>query len=95
MAALEEFNRTKAKDLGLHFGINTGRTVAGEVGTSVHHSYSVMGHVVNLAARLEDASSRGEIFVGEETQRLAAAFFEFAVYDNIGRFWYVQFRKKF
>jgi class 3 adenylate cyclase len=77
MSALAEFNRREAVDLGLHFGINTGHVVAGEVGTAQRHDYSVMGHAVNLAARLEDASARGEIFVGEQTHRLSAAFFHF------------------
>ena len=77
MAALADFNETHKTDLGLHFGINTGHVVAGDVGTREHHDYSVMGHAVNLAARLEDASSRGEIFVGPQTQRMTAAFFEF------------------
>src|SRR5438067_1627081 len=77
MAALADFNQRKKADLGLHFGINTGHVVAGDVGTSYRHDYSVMGHAVNLAARLEDASSRGEIFVGTQTQRMAAPFFEF------------------
>ena len=77
MQAIGEFNREHDADLGLHFGINTGRVVAGGVGTRERQDYSVMGHAVNLAARLEDASERGEIFVGEQTQRAAAAFFEF------------------
>jgi len=77
MAALRDFNGTNHTDLGLHFGINTGRVIAGEVGTSQRHNYSVMGHAVNLAARLEDASARGEIFVGEQTQKMAAPYFDF------------------
>src|SRR4029077_6121051 len=49
MSALVEFNGREAVDLGLHFGINTGQVVAGEVGTAQRHDYSVMGHAVNLA----------------------------------------------
>ena len=74
MAALADFNQSKKADLGLHFGINTGHVVAGDVGASYRHDYSVTGHAVNLAAHLEDASSRGEIFVGAQTQRMAAPF---------------------
>jgi class 3 adenylate cyclase len=77
MEEISAFNRAHNTDLGLHFGINTGRVVAGEVGTSQRHDYSVMGHAVNLAARLEDASARGQIFVGAQTQQMAAPFFEF------------------
>ncbi len=77
MREIQVFNRARDTGLDLHFGINTGRVVAGEVGTSERHAYSVIGHPVNLAARLEDASERSEIFVGAQTQRMAAAFYEF------------------
>src|SRR5205814_7627387 len=63
--------------LALHVGINTGHVVVVDVVTSNRHDYAVMGHAVSLAARLEDASSRGEIFVGTQTQRMAAPLFEF------------------
>src|SRR5205823_1718343 len=36
-----------------------------------------MGDAVNLAARLEDASSEGEIFVGPTTYRLTQRIFDF------------------
>ncbi|MDQ3200418.1 MAG: adenylate/guanylate cyclase domain-containing protein, partial [Verrucomicrobiota bacterium] len=77
MAALAEFNRAHGTSLGLHFGINTGRVVAGEIGGQNRRDYSVMGDAVNLAARLEDASSNGEIFVGPTTYRLTSPLFEF------------------
>lgn len=75
--ALVDFNATNGTDLGLHFGINTGPVVAGGVGSKEHQEYSVIGHPVNLAARLEDASERGEIFVGPATYRLTAPLFRF------------------
>jgi class 3 adenylate cyclase len=77
MEALSAFNAERGADLGLHFGINTGPVVAGGVGSSGRQEYSVMGHPVNLAARLEDASERGEIFVGPDTYRLTAPLFDF------------------
>jgi len=77
MSEITAFNRANGGDLGLHFGMNTGHVVAGGVGTAERQDYSVMGHAVNLAARLEDASSRDEILVGELTQRMTAAVFEF------------------
>jgi class 3 adenylate cyclase len=75
--ALDEFNRARGTDLGLHFGISTGLVVAGGIGSSERQEYSVMGDAVNVAARLEDASERGEILVGPDTQRLSAPLFEF------------------
>jgi class 3 adenylate cyclase/tetratricopeptide (TPR) repeat protein len=77
MAALETFNRAKGTTLGLHVGINTGRVIAGQIGSQHQSDYSVMGDAVNLAARLEDASSDGEIFVGSNTYQKTEQIFEF------------------
>ncbi len=45
--------------LALHIGINTGRVVAGNLGTSADAAYAVTGDAVNTAARLQAAAERG------------------------------------
>src|SRR5437016_4445480 len=77
MDAIAGINRTHGTELGLHIGINSGPVVAGQFGAQNRHDYSVIGDAVNLAARLEDASSSGEIFVGPNTYRQMAQLFEF------------------
>ena len=77
MAALSEFNGEHDADLGLHFGINTGLVIAGGIGVSGRQEYSVMGDTVNLAARLEGESERGEILVGPNTFQATKTTFEF------------------
>jgi class 3 adenylate cyclase/tetratricopeptide (TPR) repeat protein len=77
MNAMTAFNAKYATYLGLHIGINTGAVIAGSIGSQGRQDYSVMGDAVNLAARLEDASQRGEIFVGPETYRQTAPLFDF------------------
>jgi predicted ATPase/class 3 adenylate cyclase len=77
MDAIRQFNLVHHTDLGLHLGVNTGPVIAGKIGTESRQDYSVMGDAVNLAARLEDASSTGEIFVGSNTYRCTAALFDF------------------
>jgi hypothetical protein len=77
MEAIVAFNRARGTGLRLHIGINTGPVIAGKVGAHGRLDYSVMGDAVNLAARLEDASPDGEIFVGPKTYRLTASLFEF------------------
>ena len=81
--ALIQFNRDRGSNLGLHFGINTGRIVAGGIGPQAQQEYSVMGDAVNLAARLEDASERDEIFVGPDTYQLTASLFDFETLNPI------------
>ena len=75
--AIVAFNHANGTELGLHLGINTGLVVAGEIGGRDRREYSVMGDAVNLAARLEDASSVGEIFVGPATYRQTQPLFDF------------------
>jgi class 3 adenylate cyclase/CHASE2 domain-containing sensor protein len=52
-------------------GINTGPVMAGLMGSGAAESeslnYTVFGREVNLASRLEGASGRGRIFIGERT----------------------------
>lgn len=57
--------------LTLHIGVNTGHVVTGFRGGQVRLDYSVLGDAVNVAQRLEAASSSGEIYVGELTYELA------------------------
>ena len=83
MRTLEEFNAQHGTNLGMHAGINTGLVVAGGIGSQGRQQYSVMGDTVNLAARLESASERGEIFVGPDTYTYAAPLFEFEALEPI------------
>ncbi len=83
MVALRKFNEDHDTNLGLHFGINTGRVIAGGVGSIHKQQYSVMGDSVNLAARLEDVSKTGEILVGYETYVLTNSQFDFDAREPI------------
>jgi class 3 adenylate cyclase/CHASE2 domain-containing sensor protein len=49
-------------------GINTGMATVGLMGSQTEQqNYTVFGHEVNLASRLESASGRGRIFIGQTT----------------------------
>ena len=77
MDAMARFNAAQGTDLGLHLGINTGLVIAGGIGSTERQDYAVTGDAINLAARLEDASERGEILVGPDTYRLTSSSFAF------------------
>lgn len=77
MDALQQFNQDQGLRLGMHFGINSGVVVAGGLGSESRQQYSVMGDAVNLAARLEDASEAGQIFIGPTTFKLTEPYFDF------------------
>jgi adenylate cyclase len=49
-------------------GINTGMVTVGLMGSAAEmQNYTVFGREVNLASRLENASGRGRIFIGQTT----------------------------
>src|SRR5574337_602416 len=66
-----------AQPLRLHIGVNTGRVVAGLIGSAVGAAYAVTGDAVNVAARLQAAAEPGATLVSAETHALARADFEF------------------
>jgi guanylate cyclase len=63
-AAIPEINRELSSDFRLRVGVNTGRAVAGVVGTA-RFSYDLWGDTVNLASRMETLSDPGTIRVTE------------------------------
>ncbi|MFC1717186.1 tetratricopeptide repeat protein [Candidatus Poribacteria bacterium] len=78
MAGLsQEFEENMGISLGLSIGINTGVVILGDIGTSLRLDYTVMGDVVNTAARMEEAAKSGEILVAQETYRRSAHCFDF------------------
>lgn len=70
--------RERAAELGLEVtvGVNTGRVYFGPVGSSLHEELTVMGPVVNLAARLQGAAASGEVLVGAATREHISASFD-------------------
>lgn len=71
MRALELWN-VERKQEGLFpfqigIGINTGKVVAGNMGSETRLSYTVLGANVNLASRLCGAAGPGQIFITEAT----------------------------
>ena len=58
-------------------GVNTGEVVVRTIGTGGHTEYTPVGHVTNLAARMQTAAPAGSIAASEATQRLCDGYFEF------------------
>ena len=64
--------------LRTRIGINTGRAVAGNMGTDTIFNYTILGDCVNLASRLEGVNKEYDtlILVGEETWASVRSAFE-------------------
>lgn len=71
LKALEEFNRSRESQgeepLAIGIGLNTGRVIAGAIGSSRTLQYTVIGDAVNLAARLCNVAKAGEIIISPTT----------------------------
>jgi adenylate cyclase len=67
--AMRELARNSRTMPGLYMGIgiSTGPITAGVIGSEAYRAYTVVGEQVNLAARIETLSLRGQILMSEAT----------------------------
>ena len=62
--------------LEVRIGINTGEVVMRTVQTGGHTEYSPVGHVINLASRMQSVAPPDGVVVSEETRRLIEGYFD-------------------
>jgi class 3 adenylate cyclase/tetratricopeptide (TPR) repeat protein len=56
--------------VAVHIGLASGQVVASGTGSAAHRAYTVTGDSVNLAARLTDQATSGEILISDAVRRL-------------------------
>lgn len=72
MAQLNDDNREAGlPEIFMGVGINTGEALVGPLGSSEHVEYTAIGDHVNLAARIEAHSLRGQVLISEYTRQAA------------------------
>lgn len=85
MAALNRVRRQRAEiPLEIGIGVASGDVVAGSLGTNTRSEYTVIGSVVNLAARLEEKAAGGQVLVDPET---AGAVGDGVALRSLGLLW--------
>lgn len=84
---LSEFNERRRsegkREIQVGIGLNSGRLVAGYIGSSQTMSYSVIGDTVNTASRLCSVAKSGQILITESTHQLVGKHFRLAELDPI------------
>lgn len=60
----------KVHEIGLGCGMNTEKTLSGNVGTDFRDQFTALGSPVNLASRIEPRSEAGQILISQSTYTL-------------------------
>jgi class 3 adenylate cyclase len=72
----EDLRRQGRAGVEVRIGINTGEVVMRSVQTGGHTEYSPIGHVINVASRMQSAAPADGIVVSADTRRLVEGYFE-------------------
>jgi class 3 adenylate cyclase len=56
----------------IRIGVNTGYCTVGDFGSQERMDYTIVGHQVNVAARLEQSAAPGSILISHETMTLVS-----------------------
>jgi len=68
---MTDFNRENVEQglpaVSMGIGINTGEVIVGNIGSETRVKYGVVGHHINLTARVESATAGGQILITEST----------------------------
>src|SRR6266852_4474144 len=72
----EELKKQGRSGVQVRIGINTGEVVLRMIHTGGHTEYTPVGHVANLAARMQSVAPAGGIVISENTRNLVEGYFE-------------------
>lgn len=69
--AMVEINRRNRRaglpEISMGIGVNTGPVITGNIGSEKRSKYGVVGHHVNLTARIESQTAGGDILISQST----------------------------
>ena len=75
-ALRQQHKRDGLPEVYLGIGVSTGTVMAGLIGSDAYRAYAVIGEEVNLAARIEAFSLRGQVLMSEATYAHCREFVE-------------------
>ena len=65
-------------------GISSGSSLVGNIGSSIHYDYTVIGDTINLASRLQGVAKGGQILACQTVYEQAKDDFEWKPFGSIG-----------
>ncbi len=71
----DEIRRTRGESFAVRMGINSGEVIVGKIGDDLRMDYTAQGHVVGLAARMEQLAEPGRIYLTRHTRNRVGGFF--------------------
>jgi class 3 adenylate cyclase/tetratricopeptide (TPR) repeat protein len=78
--AIGEYGAGVAQNIGIEFkmriGVNTGKVIVGAIGDDLRMDYTAVGDTTNLAARIQQTSAPGEVWLSRNTQNIISGFFQ-------------------
>src|SRR5574341_2128816 len=72
----DELRRTTGLSFSMRIGLNSGEVVVGKIGDDLRMDYTAQGHVVGLAARMQQIAEPGKALLTEHTARLVEGYFQ-------------------
>jgi len=72
----DEVRRTQGLSFSVRMGLNSGDVVVGTIGDDLRMDYTAQGHVVGLAARMEQLAEPGKALLTDDTAKLVAGYFQ-------------------
>ena len=61
----------------MRIGLNSGLVVVGSIGDDLHMDYTAIGDTINLAARVQQAATPGEVWLSYETLAINSQYGEY------------------
>ncbi|MEM1143135.1 MAG: adenylate/guanylate cyclase domain-containing response regulator [Pseudomonadota bacterium] len=80
-AAMRDINAANQEDelpvLAMGVALNTGKVIAGNIGSERRSKYGFVGHAMNVTSRIEDVTAGGEVLIADSTRNALGAAYRF------------------
>ena len=72
----EKIQREYGADFQIRIGLNSGPVIVGSIGDDLRMDYTAVGDTTNLAARIQQAATAGEVWMSEHTRNLVKDYLQ-------------------